>query len=246
LTSTLRASPLLCVQDKTQETAKFRVLVVEDEVDTRDAIMAALRWAGFLCTEAPDAARAQYIIKHHRPDLVVLDLGLPDSDGLELLRALRADDALPVVVCSGRGSELDRLEGLDVGADDYVTKPFSPKELALRARAVLRRSNAAPASSVLRFGQVELSVSTREVTVKGAAVSLTAREFDLLAHLARNPRTVFSRQDLLEAVWASADGERSEATVTEHMRRLRLKIGDDPTSPKHLRAVRGVGYKLVP
>lgn len=227
---------------------KQKVLVVEDDPNTREAIVTALRWAGFLCTEAGDAARARHIIGNYRPDLVVLDLGLPDSDGLELLADLRRNDDLPVVVCSGRDSELDRVGGLDVGADDYVTKPFSPRELALRVRSVLRRvgSSSSVGLNVLNFGDVTIDVDAHEVTKGGKPLSLTAREFDLLVFLARNQRIAFTRAQLLKNVWRDSAKSRTEATVTEHVRRLRRKLGDDKDNPRHLCAVRGVGYRLVP
>jgi len=230
------------------ETEKQKVLVVEDDPETREAIVTALRWAGFLCTEAGDAARARHIIGNYRPDLVVLDLGLPDSDGLELLADLRRNDDLPVEVCSGRDSELDRVGGLDVGADDYVTKPFSPRELALRVRSVLRRVGSVSTAglNVLTFGDISIDVDAHEVTKAGKPLPLTAREFDLLVFLARNQRIAFTRSQLLKNVWRSAEKSRSEATVTEHVRRLRRKIGDDNENPRHLCAVRGVGYRLVP
>lgn len=227
---------------------KQKVLVVEDDRDTREAIVTALRWAGFLCTEAGDAARARHVIANYRPDLVVLDLGLPDGDGLELLTELRRNDDLPVVVCSGRDSELDRVGGLDVGADDYVTKPFSSRELALRVRSVLRRVGSTNASglNVLSFGDVVIDVDAHEATKGGKPLALTAREFELLVFLARNQRIAFTRAQLLKNVWRNSEKQRTEATVTEHVRRLRRKIGDDNENPRHLCAVRGVGYRLVP
>ena len=223
-----------------------KVLVVEDDPQARAAILMALRAEGFLCSEAGDTTRARKVISKSRPDIVVLDLGLPDGDGLDLLREVRSGDDLPVVVCSGRGTESDRVVGLDVGADDYLAKPFSPRELVSRVRSVLRRANTTPPQSVLRFGNVEINVNTREVTVSGEPVSLTAREFELMAFLAQHPREVFSRADLLKAVWRVAPTSKSEATVTEHVRRLRIKLEAEPSTPKHLRAVRGVGYRLVP
>lgn len=230
------------------ENDKQKILVVEDDPDTREAIVAALRWAGFLCTEAADAVRARHVIKNYRPDLIVLDLGLPDGDGLDMLVELRKGDDLPVVVCSGRDSELDRVSGLDVGADDYVTKPFSPRELALRVRSILKRVGTGSQNhqNVLSFGAVTIDVDAHEVTVEGEPVVLTSREFDLITFLARNQRIAFSRQQLLKNVWRSSDKDRSEATVTEHVRRLRMKIRDDKENPRHLCAVRGVGYRLVP
>jgi len=223
-----------------------KVLVVEDDTDVRNATVAALRAAGFLCSEAGDAARARKVIVKARPDLVILDLGLPDSDGLELLRELRTRDELPVIVISGRGAEDDRVIGLEVGADDYMTKPFSARELATRARNVLRRATSTVTGPRISFGEIALDVDAREVRRDGTLLALTAKEFDLLVFLARHPRSVFTRIDLLREVWHSDTEHRSEATVTEHVRRLRLKLEADPTNPRHLAAVRGVGYRLVP
>lgn len=232
--------------NKNTSAPAFKVLVVEDDPHARAAILAALRSDGFLCSEAEDAGRARRVIAKARPDLVVLDLGLPDGDGLDLLKEVRQNDDLPMIVCSGRGTENDRILGLDVGADDYLAKPFNARELVSRARSVLRRAQTVPSQPVLRFGNVEINTSTREVTAGGQPVSLTAREFELMAYLAAHPREVFSRADLLRAVWRSAPTSKSEATVTEHVRRLRIKLEADPGAPKHLRAVRGVGYRLVP
>ena len=222
---------------------QYRVLVVDDDADTRAAVLAALRWAGFLCSEAQDVARARKVVTKSRPDAVILDLGLPDGDGMEFLAELRASDDLPVLVVSGRDSEADRVLGLEIGADDYVTKPFSPRELASRVRTVLRRTGTS--SGRVGFGTITIDAEAREVTKGGRSISLTAKEFDLLSFLARHPRSVFSREDLLREVWHTND-PKSEATVTEHVRRLRLKIEEDPSSPRHLSAVRGIGYRLVP
>ncbi len=225
---------------------EVKVLVVEDDIDVRTATVEALRAAGFLCSEAGDAARARKVIAKARPDLVILDLGLPDSDGLELLRELRTRDDLPVIVVSGRGEENDRVLGLEVGADDYLTKPFSPRELATRSRNVLRRTLSSVTGPRMTFGPITVDVDTRDVRRDGENLALTAKEFDLLAFLARHPRTVFTRVDLLREVWHSDTEHRSEATVTEHVRRLRLKLESDPANPRYLCAVRGVGYRLVP
>jgi two-component system phosphate regulon response regulator PhoB len=231
---------------ETSDQPTFKILVVEDDPQVRASILLALRADGLLCSEAGDAARARRVISKARPDLVVLDLGLPDGDGLDLLRELRTTDDLPVVVCSGRGTENDRVVGLDVGADDYLPKPFSSRELRSRVRSVLRRARSAPPVTVVAFGEAELNLDTREVTLNGEPVSLTAREFELASFLALHPRTVFSRAELLKEVWRASPADKSEATVTEHMRRLRLKLEVDAASPRHLRAVRGVGYRLVP
>lgn len=223
-----------------------KVLVVDDDPTARNAVSAGLRREGFLVCEASDVSRARKVISKNRPDIVVLDLGLPDGDGLDLLTALRTTDNLPVVVCSGRDGEQDRLNGLELGADDYITKPFSVRELSMRVRVVLRRIQNTPSTPTsLHMGSVVIDVEGREVRRSGTPIQLTAREFELLVFLARNPRTVFTRAELLASVW-HASGERSEATVTEHVRRLRLKLEDDPASPRHLCAVRGVGYRVVP
>lgn len=237
---------VLCVTDAIEAKSHPKVLVVDDDANTRNTVSAGLRREGFLVCEAGDVARARKVITKSRPDIVILDLGLPDGDGLDLLRVLRATDSLPVVVCSGRAGEEDRLSGLEVGADDYVTKPFSVRELAMRVRVVLRRGrNLAPSPASLQLGTVVIDVDSREVRREGQIVQLTTREFELLAYLARHPRTVFTRAELLANVWHSS-GDRSEATVTEHVRRLRMKLEDDPASPRHLCAVRGVGYRAMP
>ena len=224
-----------------------KVLVVDDDAQTRNAMTAGLRREGFLVCEASDVARARRVISKNRPDIVVLDLGLPDGDGLELLRTLRTTDNLPVVVCSGRTGESDKLSGLEQGADDYITKPFSVRELAMRVRVVLRRIKNTPTTpTTLNLGSVVIDVEGREVRKSGTLVQLTAREFELLVFLAKNPRTVYTRAELLIQVWHTATADRSEATVTEHVRRLRLKLEEDPASPRHLCAVRGVGYRVVP
>ena len=185
------------------------------------------------------------VIVKARPDLVILDLSFPGEDGIDFLKELREEDDLPVIVCSGRGNELDRIKGLDIGADDYITKPFSPNELATRVKAVLRRSGNTPVRGKLVFGDVLIHLDTREVTKNSISVKLTSREFDLLVYLAKHPRMVFSREALLKAIW-SQKGSRTNATVTEHIRRLRSKIENDPNKPLHLIAVRGVGYRLMP
>jgi two-component system response regulator ResD len=235
------------VSTTSDQAVTAKVLVVDDDAQTRNAMTAGLRREGFLVCEASDVERARRVINKNRPDIVVLDLGLPDGDGLELLRTLRATDNLPVVVCSGRAGESDRLSGLEQGADDYVTKPFSVRELAMRVRVVLRRIKNTPTTPTnLNLGSVVIDVEGREVRKSGTLVQLTAREFELLVFLAKNPRTVYTRAELLTNVWHTATGDRSEATVTEHVRRLRLKLEEDPASPRHLCAVRGVGYRVVP
>jgi len=176
----------------------------------------------------------------------VLDLSLPRVDGLDVLTRLRRTSAIPVIVVTGRGEESDRIVGLDAGADDYLVKPFSPGELAARVRSVLRRSGPEVPSDRLEFGPLHVDVTTREVRVSGAPVELTAKEFDLLVFLARSPRQVFSRAQLLKRVWGSATEWQDAATVTQHVHRLRHKLERDAAEPRWLRTVRGVGYRFEP
>ncbi len=221
-----------------------RVLVVDDDERVRTVVSWQLEADGFAVTHACDGAGALERIAADRPDLVVLDLSMPGVGGLDVLRRVRGSGSpLPVIVLSGRSGETDRIVGLDLGADDYLVKPFSPGELAARVRSVLRRSDrTAPAEAC---GLV-VDPDTREVTVDGTPVDLTAREFDLLAFLARHPRHVFTRAQLLQQVWRSEPEWTSEATVTEHVHRLRHKLEADSSRPRRLRTVRGVGYQLEP
>ena len=171
---------------------------------------------------------------------------LPGTDGLELCRWIRGRSDLPVILLTARGEEADRIVGLELGADDYVTKPFSPRELAVRVRTVLRRSNGAPAQPRrVEFGDVVVDGTSREVTKAGVPVTLTAKEFDLLSFLAAHPRQVFSRDQLMDRVWDYA-ATVDTGTVTVHIRRLREKIEPDPAHPRHLQTVWGVGYRLDP
>jgi DNA-binding response OmpR family regulator len=223
-----------------------RVLVVDDDERVRTVVSWQLESDGFAVTHARDGADALDRIAAERPDLVVLDLSMPGVGGLDVLARVRRDEPgppLPVIVLSGRSGETDRIVGLDLGADDYLVKPFSPGELAARVRSVLRRSGGAGPT---RVRGLVVDPATREVTVDGRPVELTAREFDLLAFLARHPRRVFSRGQLLQHVWRSEPGWRGEATVTEHVHRLRHKLETDPSRPRRLRTVRGVGYQLEP
>jgi DNA-binding response OmpR family regulator len=222
------------------------VLIVDDEPIVREVVARYLTREGYRTLEAADGNAARGAIAHSDPDLVVLDVMLPGTDGLELCRWIRATSELPVIMLTARGEEADRIVGLELGADDYVTKPFSPRELAARVRSVLRRSTPAlPVDERLSFGEVELERASREVHKDGVELRLTAKEFDLLWFLAAHPRRVFSRGQLMASVW----GYRSAldtGTVTVHVRRLREKIEDDPSRPQHLETVWGVGYRLVP
>jgi DNA-binding response OmpR family regulator len=222
------------------------VLVVDDEPIVRDVVVKYLQRDGYTTLEAADGDRARELLERTPPDLVVLDVMLPGTDGLELCRWIRARSELPVILLTARGDEADRIVGLELGADDYVTKPFSPRELAARVKGVLRRSvRPQPAHERVVFGDVELDSATRDVRRSGEQVQLTAREFDLLWFLASNPRRVFSRDQLMSRVWGY-EAAVDTGTVTVHVRRLREKIEADPSSPRHLETVWGVGYRLAP
>jgi DNA-binding response OmpR family regulator len=222
------------------------VLVVDDEPIVREVVTRYLLREGHRIVEADDGDAARAAIERSQPDLVVLDVMLPGTDGLELCRWIRSSSSLPVIMLTARGEEADRIVGLELGADDYVTKPFSPRELAARVRSVLRRSlPAATSDERLTFGDVVLELPTRDVRRNGAEVRLTAKEFDLLWFLASHPRRVFSRDQLMATVWGYT-AALDTGTVTVHVRRLREKIEADPSSPRHLETVWGVGYRLVP
>jgi len=222
------------------------VLVVDDEPIVRDVVVRYLRRDGFTTLEAGDGDDARRLIETGEPSLVVLDVMLPGTDGLELCRWIRGRSDLPVILLTARGEESDRIVGLELGADDYVTKPFSPRELAVRVRAVLRRSNGPAARPQrLAFGDVVVDQASREVTRGGKPVAVTTKEFDLLAFLAAHPRQVFSRDQLMHRVWDYAAAVDT-GTVTVHIRRLREKLEPDPARPRHLHTVWGVGYRLDP
>jgi DNA-binding response OmpR family regulator len=221
------------------------VLVVDDEPIVREVVVRYLAREGHKTLEAADGNAARGTIERSEPDLVVLDVMLPGTDGLELCRWIRARSELPVIMLTARGEEADRIVGLELGADDYVTKPFSPRELAARVRSVLRRS--APAEQAVErftFGDIELERATRETRKSGIEVRLTAKEFDLLWFLASHPRRVFSRDQLMASVWGYT-AALDTGTVTVHVRRLREKVEDDPSKPKYLETVWGIGYRLA-
>ena len=222
------------------------VLVVDDEPTIRDVVVQYLRREGYKTLEAGDGDAARDLLERESPSLIVLDLMLPGTDGLELCRWIRNRSELPVIMLTARGEEADRIVGLELGADDYVTKPFSPRELVARVRTVLRRS-AAPDETreQLRVGDLEIDAAAREVLKDGRALKLTAREFDLLLFLARHPRRAFSRDQLMIRVWGFEPAFDS-GTVTVHVRRLREKIEDDPARPRYLETVWGVGYRFSP
>jgi DNA-binding response OmpR family regulator len=221
------------------------VLVVDDEQIVREVVVRYLEREGYRTLEAGDGDRARELLKREMPSLVVLDLMLPGTDGLALCRWIRTHSSLPVIMLTARGEEADRIVGLELGADDYVTKPFSPRELAARVRTVLRR--AAPAERPverLTFDGLEIEAATREVRKGDELLQLTAKEFDLLWLLASHPRRVFSRDQLMDRVWGY-EAALDTGTVTVHVRRLREKLEDDPSKPTHLQTVWGVGYRFA-
>ena len=228
-------------------TAMKTILVVDDEQLVRNIVAKYLQRAGFRTVEAGESDTARALFELEEPSLVVLDVMMPGNDGLSLCRWIRERSGTPVILLTALGEEADRIVGLELGADDYVTKPFSPRELTARVRTVLRRAGepAKAPDERLSFGDVEIDAGTRDVRRAGAELKLTAREFDLLCFLASNPRRVFSRSHLLDRVWGDEE-VRDSSTVTVHIRRLREKIERDPSHPRHLETVWGVGYRLAP
>jgi two-component system phosphate regulon response regulator PhoB len=225
--------------------AANRVLVIDDDPQVRTLVSRLLRQEGYQPIEAANAEEATAAISDEAPDLVLLDVMMPNVDGIDLLAEIRTRSTIPVIMLTGRADEADRILGLRTGADDYVVKPFSPGELTARIESVLRRS-APAAGNVLRYGELVIDCTTRDVTVDGKPVALTAKEFDLLAFMARSPRQVFDRQQLLTQVWSSSTAWQDPATVTEHVRRVRRKIEADPDHPRWMCTVRGVGYRFEP
>jgi two-component system, OmpR family, response regulator ResD len=225
-----------------------RILVVDDEPTVREVVQHYLEREGYRVQAAEDGPAALAAFGADAPDLIVLDLMLPGVDGIEVCRQVRAKASTPIIMLTAKGHESDRIVGLELGADDYVVKPFSPRELVARVRSVLRRTlvgDGRGPSPPLRAGDVQVDPATREVTVAGRPVTLTVREFDLLAFLVAHPRQVFSRGQLLRQVWEYRWlGDTS--TVTVHVRRLRAKVEDDPSNPVRLQTVYGVGYRFVP
>ena len=228
--------------------AAERILVVEDERMVAEVVERYLRRDGYDVSVAHDGDAGLTEYDRFHPDLVVLDLMLPSVDGIEVCRRLRTRGDTPVIMLTARSEEIDKLLGLGVGADDYVTKPFSPRELAARVRTVLRRAGRQSVSEdgdALRFGDLRINGRSRSVEDQRGALALTAREFDLLFHLASHPSQVFTREQLMSSVWDYAYTGDS-TTVTVHVRRLRSKVEVDPARPRHLKTVWGVGYKFEP
>lgn len=223
------------------------ILVVDDEPDIREVICDYLGRDGFHVSQAVSGIEALSKLKVEDMSLVILDVTLPEMDGFSVLAELRKHSDLPVILLTGRAEEADRVLGLELGADDYVLKPFSPRELVARVRNLLKRHNRVDeANGRLDFGELVVDRMTREVTSEGDPVDLTPKEFDLLEFLCTSPRQVFSKEQLLDHVWNSAPEWQDPATVTVHVRRLRQKIGDDPKAPRWIVTVWGVGYRFEP
>jgi DNA-binding response OmpR family regulator len=228
-------------------TVNERILVVDDEAIVTEVVQRYLIREGFTVSLARDGEAALEAARREAPDLIVLDLMLPKMDGLEVCRTLRRESKVPIIILSAKDEESDKILGLGLGADDYVAKPFSPRELVARIQAVLRRSQASvpePGDQV-RHGDLKINPRGRTVEIAGMAVELTAKEFDLLYFLARNPAQVFSREQLLDQVW-DYEFVGDASTVTVHVRRLREKIEADPVRPRYVKTVWGVGYKFEP
>jgi len=221
-----------------------RILVVDDEPKIVQLVRDYLERAGFAVSTARDGNEALMRARQERPDLIVLDLGLPELDGLEVTRRLRRDSGVPIIMLTARHEETDKVVGLELGADDYVTKPFSPRELEARVRAVLRRQVAGAMADVLRAGDLTLDIPRLRAEVSGRAVELTGTEFQLLAALARQPGRVFTRAQLLDAIHGVAF-DSYERAIDAHVKNIRRKIEPDPRTPRYLLTVYGVGYRLT-
>ncbi len=223
-----------------------RILLVDDEPDLRRMVRRYLQAEGFEIAEASNGADALSRYREGSPDLIVLDVAMPGMDGFAVLQEVRRTSDTPVIMLTARAEEIDRVLGLEIGADDYVTKPFSPRELVARIRAVLRRGHPARLDhdDVIEFAEMTIDLARREIHVDGDAVELTALEFDLLAALASAPGRVFTRAQLLERVWGW-DYFGAERVVDVHIGNLRKALGDDAAEPRFIATVRGVGYKFV-
>jgi len=223
------------------------ILVVEDEPIVRDVVTRYLVKAGYRTLVAADGMEGQRMFANESPGLVILDVMLPQVDGLDVCRWIRERSQVPIIMLTARGEEADRIVGLELGADDYVTKPFSPRELVARVKAVLRRGGGDDGRAKRRItaGDLEIDPSTREALRDGEPLPLTAREFDLLYFLASHPRNVFTRDQIMDRVWGY-QAATDTGTVTVHVRRLREKVERDPSHPAHVETVWGVGYRFVP
>jgi DNA-binding response OmpR family regulator len=231
-----------------QPPAAVRALVVDDEPPLVRLVSSYLERDGFQVQAAGDGQQAVELARTFQPEVIVLDLMLPGLDGIEACRQIRTFSDAYIVMLTARAEEVDKLVGLGVGADDYLTKPFSPRELVARIRAMLRRPRAAtlvaaPAAPVRRLGDLEIDPAAREVRLAGQPLELTRLEFDLLEALSERPRVVLSRRQLLERVWGG-DWVGDDHLVDVHIANLRRKLGDDPRAPRHVLTVRGVGYRM--
>ncbi len=229
------------------ELRALSVLVVDDESSVREIVRTVLEQDGFVVSEAVDAGSALASVADVGAafDLVVLDLGLPDVSGFDVLRLLRRQMTVPIIILSGHGDEVDRVLGLELGADDYLPKPFSPRELAARSKAVCRRSVLAePEDRILEFGDLRIDRAGRRVLKSGTTVDTSAREFDLLEFMATSSGQVWTSEELLLHVWNSKSEWQSPTTVREHIYRLRRKLESDPGNPRHIATVRGGGYRF--
>ncbi len=227
-------------------TVKRSVLVVDDNAKIVEVLSAYLKSEGFEVSTASDGPSAVASVAEHRPDIALLDIMLPGIDGIELTRRFQREYDLPIILVTAKTEEIDRLIGLEIGADDYVSKPFSPREVVARVKAVLRRvdgSHIPDAPSAIEVGDMRIDNERREVTLSGEVVELTRTEFELLATMASHPGRVYGRLQLLEAVSGDAF-EGYERTIDAHVKNLRKKIGDDPRNPRYVRTVFGVGYKV--
>ena len=221
-----------------------KVLVVDDAPDIVRLTRDYLEHAGFGVVIARDGDEAVRLARREKPDLIVLDLGLPGKDGLDVTRELRRDSNVPIVMLTARTDEADKIVGLELGADDYLTKPFSGKELVARIRAVLRRSQSVEARDVLKVGDVEIDVPRMQVRVSGRAAELTSTEFQLLLAMARQPGRVFTRSQLLDAIHGEAF-EAYERAIDAHVKNIRRKLEPDPRAPRYIQTVFGVGYRFA-
>ncbi|HYM90725.1 MAG TPA: response regulator transcription factor [bacterium] len=221
------------------------ILVVEDDPSVVKLLHLSLERDRCRVTSAADGRAALEIAQRDRPDLVILDLGLPDLDGLEVCRRLRATSDVPILILTGAAEEVDKLLGLSMGADDYVTKPFSPREVAARVKAILNRTTRPRQERVLRRHDLELDLERRRVLLAGQEVSVTTSEFTLLRVLLESPERVFSRDELLTQIYPRDEAAVVERAIDVHIANLRRKLGDSPADPRHIATVRGAGYKLL-
>jgi DNA-binding response OmpR family regulator len=240
----VKCSPRQVNRNRIHKVRLSKILVVEDDRTLLELLQYNLVRHDHDVVTATTGIQALELARNEKPDLVILDLMLPELDGYDVCRFLRRDSSVPILILTARTEEMDKVMGLELGADDYVTKPFSLKELFARVRALLRRSQATPATKVIRAGNLEIDLASREVTGPTGIITLPLKEFELLALLASNKGVVFSRNQLLEKIWGY-EYEGDTRTVDVHIRWLRQRIEEEPNHPRHLITVRGLGYKFV-